>query len=180
MIAASGQTNRRRPARGGFSLLETVLSTFLVGMVLVVALHAVGSATSGQLGNAERARACHLASSLLAEILEAEYEEADPPRVFGPEPGESGTGTRAALDDVDDYNGWSESPPKNKDGSVLPNLTGWTRTVTVAYVSPDNLATTGDVDLGVKRVTVTVTHDGRQVASLVTVVTRSWQQPPYD
>ena len=180
MNAPRNHSTSRPAARRGFSLLETIVSTFLVGVVLVVALSAVGSSTSGQLDNAERTRACHLAGALMAEILEAEYEEAELPRVFGPEAGETGTGTRAAFDDADDYHGWSDSPPKGKDGSLLPNLTGWGRSVTVEYVDPEDFTSVEAVDLGVKRITVTVTHNGQQVASLVTVVTRSWQQPPYD
>lgn len=169
-----------RSTRRGFSLLEISVSTLIAGGVLVVALRAVGSAASSERVNAERARATPLAGALMAEVLEANYREPKPPRVFGPEPGETASGTRALFDDVDDYHGWTESPPQNKDGAVLPGLIGWRRSVTVQYVSPDNLATAAAGDLGVKRVTVTVTRDGRPVFSLAMALTRSWRQPPYD
>ncbi len=180
MIAPRNNPTRGLATRRGFSLLEISVSTLIAGGVLVVALKTVGSSASSARANAEQARATHLAAVLMAEIVGAKYREAKLPRLFGPEPGETASGSRALFDDVDDYHGWTECPPQNKDGTVLPGLAGWQRSVTVQYVSPDNLAMVGAVDLGVKRVTVTVARDGRPLLSMVMVLTRSWQQPPYD
>ena len=56
MIADGRNPIGRSPARRGFSLVETAISTVIVGLVLVVALRTVGSATSAQGDNAERLR----------------------------------------------------------------------------------------------------------------------------
>ena len=48
--------------------------------------------------------------------------------------GES-NGTRSAINDFDDYNAWTESPLKNKDGKAIPNTTSSTRSVVVTWVT---------------------------------------------
>jgi hypothetical protein len=47
------------------------------------------------------------------------------------------------------------------------NSTGWQREVTVEWVNPANPALTSLTDLGLKRITVTVKHDGQVVTRLV-------------
>lgn len=162
----------------GLSLVEIVVCTFLVGVLLVAALRTVGSAASGQFRNGESGRARLLARGLLAEILVLSYEEPDGTPVLGPESGEEASGTRADFDDVDDYHGWTAAPPVEKDGSALPNLTAWQRSVTVDYVDPEDLTTAVGGDQGVKRITVTVTRGGTDLASLTTVVADVRQESP--
>jgi len=67
---------------------------------------------------------------------------------------------------VDDYHGWSASPPEDKDGAVLPDLTGWRRAVTVAYVDSDDATSPATGDTGLKRVTVNVTDPRGKTAAL--------------
>ena len=95
--------------------------------------------------------------------------------VFGLESSES-TGSRADFDDVDDYNGWTASPPQRRDGTVIPQLDGWGRTAQVGRLDPVLLDPTG-VETGVKRIRVTVKRDDAEVASIVAIRTRAWQQP---
>ncbi len=72
---------------------------------------------------------------------------------------------------MDDYNGWSESPPQFADGTAMPNLANWSRSVQVAFVNPTNLSQTSTTETGAKRITVTVTHNGVVVATRVAVRT---------
>jgi len=82
--------------------------------------------------------------------------------VFGRE-SESGV-DRADWDDVDDYHLWSASPPQDRSGTPLPNLTDWQRDVVVEWVDPSNPSVTVGSDQGVKRITVTVRRNGQIVA----------------
>jgi hypothetical protein len=91
---------------------------------------------------------------------------------LGPEAGEATGGTRANFDDVDDYNGWSASPPVNKEGTPHANASEFMTSVTVDYVDPDDLTHAVGSEMGVKRIGVTVTKDGRTLASFTTVVTK--------
>ena len=170
------RTRRRRgaspPSHAAFTLAETVMSTLLVGGLLVVALDTVGSARVGHRKMADRGRGQLLAQDLMAEILSQAYEEpVDTPR-FGRESSEAGA-SRALYDDVDDYDNWSSSPPEYKDGTAISGLIDWRRTVVVEYVDSDDLTLAVAMDLGVKRITVDVDHNDQRAASLVAIRTRA-------
>jgi hypothetical protein len=92
---------------------------------------------------------------------------------IGPEIDE-GTSTRLDFDDVDDYDGWTASPPQEKDGTELTEYAGWTRNVTVEFVdafAPGGSATVSDT--GAKRITVTVTDPRGAETTVVSVRTKS-------
>ena len=116
---------------------------------------------------------CDQAKERLAEILEHVYEPAAWPNSFGRLASEPAGGPRNLWDDVDDYDNWSASPPQYEDGSVIPNLAGWRRSVDVDRVNPANLGQTVASDQDVKRIIVTVKRDGVPVASLTAVRTSS-------
>lgn len=158
-----------------FTLAETVISTLLVGGLLVVALNTVGDATLGRQKIGDRGRAQLLAQDLMAEILGQAYKEPVDPPTFGREPSESG-GARVDYDDVDDYHGWDSSPPEYKDGTAMTGLTGWRRTVTVEYVDPNDLTHTVAGDQGIKRITLTVSRNDLVLGSLTAVRTAATDQ----
>jgi len=145
----------RRKSRAGLSLIEVVISTMLVGLVLVGAMQCLGAVIHGRMRTSESGRAQQLAQQLMAEILATEYQEPDEPPGFGPEESER-EDSRTFFDDVDDYHRWTASPPQNQNGTALHNWTGWKREVSVEYVNPTNPGTSEATDLGVKRITVTI------------------------
>ncbi|OYW18935.1 MAG: hypothetical protein B7Z55_09750 [Planctomycetales bacterium 12-60-4] len=89
--------------------------------------------------------------------------------LFGPELGEPAvaTGPRTLYDDVDDYHGWSRSPPQSRNGTPMSDLTGWQRSVAVEFVNPSNPGSVALLDQGIKRVTVTVRRNGVTLATSV-------------
>ena len=158
--------------RAGFSLLEMVLSSVLVGVLLVAAMRSVGASAFAQYRAAEQVTAQFLADGLLAEILAKDYREPGTNSGFGLETGES-TASKAAYDDVDDYHNWSESPPQLADGTPMPDLGGWRRRVEVVWVLASNPTQQAFSETGTKRITVTVEHNGRVVATRVAVRTEA-------
>ncbi len=158
-------TSRR--VRAGLSLAEVVVSTLVVGIVLVGALNCVGAVIRGRLRSGDSTVAKELASQLMAEILENDYQDPVETPVFGREAAESNT-VRTGWDDVDDYHLWTARPPLDRSGTALANTTNWQRDVVVEWVDPSNPANTAGSDLGVKRITVIVQRNGvvvtRQVA----------------
>ena len=157
--------------RRGFSLLEVALSALLVGVVLAAAMRTVGGSVFSQYRVAERITARFLADGLLTEILAKDYKETGSTTI-GPDAGESST-SKAKYDDVDDFHNWSESPPQLADGTAMPDLAGWRRSVEVAYVDPADLSQTSLSDTGVKRITVTVTHNEAVVATRIAIRTEA-------
>jgi type II secretory pathway pseudopilin PulG len=168
-------TVRGRVNGGAFTLVEAVMSMLIVGLMLVAALNTVGASRVSQTRNAEQSLGPMLADDLMAEILNRSYQEPVDTVNFGRESGESG-GDRSDWDDVDDYGGWSVSPPQNKDGTDIPDLEGWGREVTVRWVKPTMLNVVGS-NTGVKRIDVKVTHMGRVVTEFSALRTAGWPDP---
>jgi len=141
------------------TLVEAVIATLIVSTMLVAALGAMSSFAKAGAIQAARRRGASMARQLMAEILQARYREPVDTPSFGTESPESRT-CRAAWDDVDDYDGWSESPPQAKDGTVLGFAPGWRRDVKVEYVTAADPTARAGSDQGLKRITVTVTDPG--------------------
>lgn len=167
-------TRAHRPIRSGIALIEAVVSLLVVSLLLVAALHTVGASTLGQRWNSDRLRGLHLASDLMAEVLSKQYANSGE-LLFGPSSAEASAG-RASFDDVDDYAGLSESPPKDRTGSTMNGYGGWGREVSVVLVSPSNPSQASVLDAGAKLVTVTVKRNGKPVAKLVSVRTAAVPQ----
>jgi type II secretory pathway pseudopilin PulG len=151
-------------------LIEVVASTMIVGLMAVAALNSLGAATRSSNAIGNRAIALGLADELMSEILQAAYREPSGAAAFGLEAAEP-AGPRSAFDDLDDYHGWSQSPPQYRDGSTMPDRTDWRHRVEVALVSPGDPTQTTGTDQGVKRVRVTVEYRNQVLAELVAVRT---------
>ncbi len=149
--------------RRGMSLIEVVASTMIVGMMAVATLNALGAATKSSNSIGNRAIALGLADELMAEIVQQPYSDPDGSNTFGRESGEASS-PRSAFDDVDDYNGWNVSPPQYRDGTAIPNRTGWRQHVAVTLVSPTNPTQVVGADQGVKRIRVYIDYQGQILA----------------
>ena len=57
----------------------------------------------------------------------------------------------------------------------MTGLNGWTRTVEVGYVNPNNLITQIGANTGIKIIVVVVLHNERQVAKLYSIRTGAAQ-----
>ena len=160
----------------GITMLEVVVSTFLVGVLLVTSLATLGVATRAGTSSSRRAQAVLLASDLIDEILLQGYLEPDLTPTFGPEGRRERTGIRAAFDDVDDYHDWTAAPPQAKHGAVSKLSSTWTRKVTVNHVDPHDLTTvlTQTDDRGAKRIRVIVNFDGQKLIQMDAIQTRAW------
>jgi hypothetical protein len=148
------------------------MSLVIVSVMMVTALNAVGASRVGQRWNADRLRALALASDLMAEITSKAYSDPNETPIFGPEPSEVLIG-RPAFDDVDDYSGYSESPPMTSAGVAMTGLSSWSRSVTVSWVNPSDLTTPVLVESGCKLITVKVSRAGQTLAQLTAVRTTS-------
>lgn len=163
------QTNHTR--RRALSLIEVVASTMIVGMMAVATLNALGAATKSSDNIGNRAIAAGLADELMSEILQQPYSDPDGTTGFGRESGESST--RTAFDDVDDYDGWTASPPKYRDGTTIPDRTNWRQRVTVSRVVPTNPVQASATDQGVKRIRVAIEYNNQVLAEQTAIRTNT-------
>jgi hypothetical protein len=162
--------------RDAFSIVEAVISLVLVSGVMVASLNAVGASFTAQRGIGDRARGQLLANDLMSEILAQAYEDPNETVALGLESSEIGGVNRSLYDDVDDYRAVTDSPPNLKDGTAMQGFTGWTRSVVVVRVDPNNLTTLAISESGAKRITITVQHGNVIVATLEAIKTKA--SPP--
>lgn len=169
-------SSKSRVLRRGLSLIEVSISALIIGFVMLGALRCVGAVVRGRTVTSSDARGEQLAQQLMTEIINEDYIDPGSSPTFGREGGESAT-SRSNYDDVDDYHGWSSSPPEDRYNNDLPNLTGWRREVSVVWVDPALPSVALTQDKGLKRVTVTVSRNGAVVATLVGLKSRRSAHP---
>lgn len=157
-------SRRRLLGRRGFTLVEAVVCSLIVAIALTAALRTVAASRMAESRTAEHSRAVALASDLMAEILSKFYEDPDGGLiVFGPELLEF---ARSQFDDVDDYDGLSESTPVLSDGTPIDGATGWRRKVKVTWVALGNPASVSSSETGCKKIVVSVFHNSAWVYEL--------------
>lgn len=166
----NSQSANRNSKLNGLSLIEVVASTLIVGMMTVASLNSLGAATRSSDAIGNRAVAAGLADELLSEILQSPYSDPNQTAVFGRESGEP-SGPRSAFDDLDDFNGWNESPPQYRDGSVIPNRTNWRQKVTITRVIADTPNQSTGSDQGVKQIRVTIEYENEVLADQIAIRT---------
>ncbi|MEO1535170.1 MAG: hypothetical protein AAFS11_06375 [Planctomycetota bacterium] len=146
--------------RRGIAMIETVLATAIVGGLTVAALSLVSSAAMERRVSSERTRGMLLASQLAEEIA------ARPVQVGTPITADPIL-NRLLFDEVADYDGLRQSPPRERDGTALVDTDGWTRTVDVTEVAASDLEGPEVADTGVYRVTVRAEFAGRIAGEVV-------------
>lgn len=174
------KTIRSKKFRRGLSLLEVSVSTLLMGLLLTASMKSMNQISSSSRTAQDRIKAQSLAEGLMSEILQLSYKDPAQTAAFGLESGEAASTGRTGYDDVDDYTFLSESPPKTRSGTTIANLTGWTRTTTIVYLSPSDYTTTSSTDQNVKRITVTVKKGTKTLYQLISIKTNGWNDYQYN
>lgn len=135
--------NERMRRHAGFTLIELVIFIVIVSVGVTGILLVMNTVVASSADPMVRKQALALADSILEEILQKEYADPD---------GTSGETTRATFDDVDDYNGKSNSTFTDLPSSLASYLI----TIVVDAPAPLNGVTT-------KRVRVTVSHGNESI-----------------
>jgi MSHA pilin protein MshD len=145
----------------GFSLIELVITIVVLG----IALSALSSSLFSGVGRGAdplwQSKATQLSQAYLDEILAMRYQENSPLgggavgscSIAGAETGES---SRSLFDDVDDYNGLSETATF-LDGSTTSSYSGYS--VSIVVSCDDHL---GASSTNTKLITLTVTTPTNQ------------------
>ena len=145
--------------RSGFTYVEVMLAAVILSVLLVSALTLFGNLgrSRGAVMVADKANT--LVLDLMQEILQQSYSDPAGAAEFGPGADEMGT-SRANFDDVDDYHGLQETPPKDKTGNDLAEYVNMTCQVAVQHVQAADFTLTAAADQGYKEVTITITTGG--------------------
>ena len=168
MICLRHQHSNRR--RSAFTLVEATISLLIVATMLTAALATVGTSSRNRDQQQEMLRGATLARRLMSEIVAQKYQQPNATTtVLGPETGE----TRATFNDVDDYAGYTDSPPVDQSGTAISGYTGWSRSVEVKWADPATLLPAAtQSETGVKRIVVTVTSPSGRSWSVSAIRTK--------
>ncbi len=149
----------------GFSLAEILVSVVVITVALVPLITILGQGVKRGKDPQRITVAQMLAQDIMEEIVCKLFDETPTTphstAQLGPDTGETrpGAPTTRNYDDVDDYDGYTESPPREVDGTTMPEYTGYTRSVVVDYVSETNLDLVSTAITRFKRITVTVSWE---------------------
>jgi MSHA pilin protein MshD len=152
----------------GVTLIDLIVVIVIIGIALPPMIGLLIQETRQSTFGVTVTRANHLASTLFEEIRSKRGDEnaGAPSATLGPEFGE----TRATYDDVDDYQGLDESPPKDSLGNDVADSAGFRQQVSVCYVANTDLDTCIGGPTLYKRITMTVTDPEGRASELVTVI----------
>ena len=152
----------------GFSLIEVLIATVLVGMAIAALVAANGSFSMANVAGADLSTAEFLVEQIreLTTLLPVVDPGVTTWTVLGPEAGES----LVNYDDVDDWDGFdslSLGGPINAQRGTLPALATFRQQVTVQKLNPSDFDQTQADASGSNfvRITVTILQNGRPISS---------------
>jgi len=154
----------------GFTLVETIVAMLIISIAALAMASALGFAFSRSSDGLLEARVVYIAQAYLEEIQARRYDEATPSggtppcqtlapcSALGPD-----LESRENYDDIDDYNGLLDAPPRDALNQVMSDFSGFSVAVAVDYADAAQIAAWGlDDATDAKIVSVTVTTpDGR-------------------
>ena len=149
--------------RGGFTLIEVLISIVLVALAVTSLMVANGAFTKANDAGVDLSTAEFLSEQIreLTTLL-AVVDPESGISTFGPETGE----TLASYDDLDDFDGASFSPPIGVNRSLLNNFAAFTQQITVENVNAaDFEQVVSDHSSYFVRVTVKIFLNSREIDS---------------
>ena len=147
----------------GFSLIEVLIATVLIGLSIAALVAANGSFSLANVSGADLSTAEFLAEQI--RELTTMLPVADPAgtswTTFGPE-----EASLAGYDDVDDFDNTTYSPPIDASRLLLNGLAAFSQQVLVQNVNSSNFDTVvADRSTPFVRITVNILQNGRQISS---------------
>ena len=168
----SVRTGRRSHAgRSGFTLIEALIASVIVGVGVSAMMVATKSGTQVNAGAREFTHAINLAQEIREWTLKLPFLDPETP---GNPPGPDGSeNPQSFVDDLDDLAGVTYSPPRNGTGQAITDMSGWSQKITLTWRNPDNLsATVANGASEMIYVEVLVSHGSQPVLTTGWLVTR--------
>jgi MSHA pilin protein MshD len=149
-IKSNTQSRFNKRQQRGVTLIELILSMVIISIAVTGVLSVMNLTVKNSADPVVEHQAIAIAEAYLEEILLQAYTDPN-----GTNAGE----TRSSFDNVDDYNGLSDTGAHNQQATLLNKLSSYN--VAVSVVDQNVSELTG------KEVTVTVTPSGMSALSLV-------------
>lgn len=144
------------------TLIECAGASIILGLLITAGLRAAAGAGASQAISTRALTGSLLAEGLAQEVLSLAYVDPSGGTTLGPDSGEIAA-DKATFDDVDDFDNWSESPPKAPGGAVIAGMAHWTRSVRVYRALASVPDSNSGSESGLKRIEVTISYSGKLV-----------------
>jgi len=161
----NSRSRQSRSSAKGITLIECAGASIILGLMITAGLRAAAGAGAAQAISARTLSGTLLAEGLLNEITQLPYADPSGSAIFGIDAGEV-AGNKSTFDDIDDFDNWSESPPKSPENTTLPNMTKWSRSVRIYRALTSSPESNSATETGLKRIEVTVSYSGKIVCLL--------------
>lgn len=125
----------------GFTLVEIVVATILIGLAMAAMMVSVTSNTQVTDAGAKLTQASFLAQEIREWTLNLPFSDPDPGDQGNP-PGSDGSSPQTWVDDLDDLMNVTYSPPRDGQGYAISSLAEWSQTITLTWRDPNDLSTT--------------------------------------
>ena len=146
----------------GYSLIELIITIVLTSIAMTMLFTVFGSMQINSVSPVFQIKAAALSQAYMEEILLKKFDEVSPAgnsaRCNSPgNPVCSGVlgsdgETRSQYDDVDDYDGVSDTPPQDALGNNRTGFANFTANITVSYAGSDFGLTNTDL----KKIEITI------------------------
>ena len=135
----NASTHARQPGRvaSGFTLIEAMIATVIIGVAVTSLLAVMASSTRANGEALLMTRGIFIAQQMRERLILLPYRDPQTgDTTFGPE--ESATGYFSLFDDKDDFNGAAISPPMGASGTAMADFGSWRQLVIVNGVDVNN------------------------------------------
>ena len=160
------------PGRGGFTLVEVVVATILVGLTLTALMVSMRSNIRVNDAGTKLTQADFLAQEIREWTLTLPFRDQDVGDRDNP-PGSDGTSPQTWVDDLDDLMNVTYCPPRDGQGFAITALPAWSQTITMTWRNPNDLSqtvTNGTSDI--IYVNVDVKYENKLILSSKWLVTK--------
>lgn len=167
------------PKAIGFTLVEAVITISIVSIALLAISQALSFGLQHSSDGIGQARTVNLAQAYFEEISAKRFAEATPAGgvpacsatttpcgSIGPEASE----TRSTYDDIDDFDGLADAPPRDAQGNLRPGYESYSVDIAVRYLTAAEVVDLGiDTTTDAKRISVQITPPAREPQEFVAI-----------
>ena len=180
-LSSTDSRGKAKVSRSGFTLVEVLVATSVVGLAVTSIMVASWSGTRVNSAGQELTIATSLAQEMREWTLQLPFSDQDEGDVDNP-PGTDGTSVQEFVDDLDDLMGVTYKPPRSGICSNIPNnylseemtnMDNWSQQVNLSWRDPDDIDTAvGNGTSDIIYVQVTILHHAKVVLTTGWLVTR--------
>lgn len=166
----------KKNEEAGVTLVELMIAVGIIFILVLPLVRAMSNHIKAATNLSNANRAMHLAQELMEEIKRKKWDELSP--AVGKSTGSATTvgvntsetlGDKLTYDDIDDYDGLVESPPRDINNNPIADAKGFTRSVMVRVIPNFSWASTPAYWTIVMSGPLSVSYYGKEI-----VVTVSW------